>query len=31
MSEPADILFTHARLATMADGYGLVEDGAVAV
>ena len=27
----ADILFTNARLATMADGYGIVEDGAVAV
>jgi imidazolonepropionase len=32
MSEPADILFTHARLATMAGGgYGIVDDGAVAV
>jgi imidazolonepropionase len=31
MSEPADILFTHARLATMLGGYGIVEDGAVAV
>jgi len=31
MSEPADILFTHARLATMAEGYGIVDDGAVAV
>jgi len=32
MSEPADLLFTHARLATMADGgYGIVDDGAVAV
>jgi imidazolonepropionase len=34
MSEQAaqvDLLFTNARLATMADGYGLVEDGAVAV
>jgi imidazolonepropionase len=32
MSEPADILFTHARLATMAAGsYGIVDDGAVAV
>jgi imidazolonepropionase len=32
MSEPADILFTRARLATMAgNGYGIVDDGAVAV
>ena len=31
MSEPADILFTHARLATMVEGYGIVDDGAVAV
>jgi imidazolonepropionase len=34
MSERAaqvDLLFANARLATMADGYGLVEDGAVAV
>jgi imidazolonepropionase len=31
MSEAADILFTHARLATMAAGYGIVDDGAVAV
>jgi imidazolonepropionase len=34
MSEHAaqvDLLFTNARLATMADGYGIVEDGAVAV
>jgi len=34
-SEPADLLFTHVRLATMAggaqDGYGIVEDGALAV
>ncbi|WP_373994614.1 imidazolonepropionase [Massilia sp. 9096] len=34
-TEPADLLFTHARLATMAggadDGYGIVEDGALAV
>jgi imidazolonepropionase len=28
---PAEILFANARLATMADGYGIVEDGAVAV
>jgi imidazolonepropionase len=27
----ADLLFLNARLATMADGYGIVEDGAVAV
>lgn len=34
MSERAahvDLLFVHARLATMAGGYGIVEDGAVAV
>jgi hypothetical protein len=31
MSERADVLFTNARLATLADGYGIVEDGAVAV
>jgi imidazolonepropionase len=34
MSERAaqcDLLFVNARLATMADGYGIVEDGAVAV
>jgi len=36
MSEHADVLFTNARLATMADGvgdegYGIVDDGAVAV
>jgi imidazolonepropionase len=35
MSEPADVLFTHARLATMAGegelNYGIVDDGAVAV
>jgi imidazolonepropionase len=33
MSERADVLFAHARLATLAggDGYGIVEDGAVAV
>jgi imidazolonepropionase len=34
MSEPADILFANAHLATMAtmaDGYGIIEDGAVAV
>ena len=27
----ADVLFANARLATLADGYGIVEDGAVAV
>jgi len=31
MSERADILFVNARLATMAGGYGIVDDGAVAV
>jgi imidazolonepropionase len=31
MSDTADVLYTHARLATLADGYGIVEDGAVAV
>jgi imidazolonepropionase len=31
MSERDGILFVNARLATMADGYGIVEDGAVAV
>jgi imidazolonepropionase len=31
MSEQADLLFTHARLATLLDGYGIVDDGAVAV
>jgi imidazolonepropionase len=31
MSEPADLLFTHARLATMLGDYGIVDDGAVAV
>jgi imidazolonepropionase len=36
MSEGADVLYTNARLATLtgddgADGYGIVEDGAVAV
>jgi len=34
-SEPADLLFTNVRLATLAggadDGYGIVEDGALAV
>ena len=31
MSERADMLFVGARLATMAGGYGIVDDGAVAV
>ncbi|MCS0583421.1 imidazolonepropionase [Massilia pinisoli] len=31
MSEVADVLYVNARLATLADGYGIVEDGAVAV
>ncbi|WP_075793388.1 imidazolonepropionase [Massilia putida] len=31
MSEQADVLYTNARLATLADGYGVNEDGAVAV
>ena len=31
MSERVDVLFAGARLATMAGGYGIVEDGAVAV
>jgi imidazolonepropionase len=31
MSERADVLFFNARLATLLDGYGIVEDGAVAV
>jgi imidazolonepropionase len=32
VSEPADLLFTNARLATMAGaGYGIVEDGVLAV
>ena len=31
MSERADTLFVGARLATMAGGYGIVDDGAVAV
>ncbi|MBW8900375.1 MAG: imidazolonepropionase [Massilia sp.] len=29
--ERADVLFANARLATLANGYGIVEDGAVAV
>ncbi len=31
MSEPADVLYANARVATLADGYGIIEDGAVAV
>ena len=31
MSEQADVLYTNARLATLADGYGIIDDGAVAV
>jgi imidazolonepropionase len=31
MSEGADVLYTNARVATLADGYGIIEDGAVAV
>ena len=31
MSDAADVLYANARLATLADGYGIVEDGAVAV
>jgi len=31
MSEVADVLYANARVATLADGYGIVEDGAVAV
>jgi len=31
MSEQADVLYTNARVATLADGYGIIEDGAVAV
>jgi imidazolonepropionase len=31
MSDVADVLYVNARLATLADGYGIVEDGAVAV
>ena len=27
----ADVLYTNARVATLADGYGIIEDGAVAV
>ena len=31
MSDVADVLYVNARLATLADGYGIVQDGAVAV
>jgi imidazolonepropionase len=31
MSDVADVLYVNARLATLADGYGVNEDGAVAV
>jgi imidazolonepropionase len=31
MSETADVLYANARVATLADGYGIIEDGAVAV
>jgi imidazolonepropionase len=31
MSDVADVLYVNARLATLVDGYGIVEDGAVAV
>ncbi|SDC48088.1 imidazolonepropionase [Massilia sp. PDC64] len=31
MSEAADVLYANARVATLADGYGIIEDGAVAV
>jgi imidazolonepropionase len=31
MSEAVDILYANARVATLADGYGIIEDGAVAV
>lgn len=31
MSDVADVLYVNARLATLADGYGIIEDGAVAV
>jgi imidazolonepropionase len=31
MSEQADVLYANARVATLADGYGIIEDGAVAV
>lgn len=31
MSESVDVLYANARLATLTEGYGIVEDGAVAV
>jgi imidazolonepropionase len=31
MSEAADVVYANARVATLADGYGIIEDGAVAV
>ena len=31
MSEAVDVLYANARVATLADGYGIIEDGAVAV
>jgi imidazolonepropionase len=31
MSEAADVLYANARVATLTDGYGIIEDGAVAV
>jgi imidazolonepropionase len=31
MSDVADVLYVNARLATLVDGYGVIEDGAVAV
>ncbi|MFS2077181.1 imidazolonepropionase [Telluria sp. Tellsp131] len=31
MSEAVDVLYANARVATLADGYGIIDDGAVAV
>jgi imidazolonepropionase len=31
MNDAADVLYVNARLATLVDGYGVIEDGAVAV
>ena len=31
MNEAVDVLYANARVATLADGYGIIEDGAVAV
>jgi imidazolonepropionase len=31
MSDAADVLYANARVATLADGYGIIDDGAVAV